>query len=200
MPSSGFYTAWLPNSHVGFRGSLSVRAASYARMTFSRYPTVSLGAEFLVMGHLLRRNILTSKAPPNNEGYDLTCIHPDPRRSGEQVRVQVKSRLATDSDRGFPMRRKSVFGIRLLGPGISECRVLPPQGRPGPSRSRQEGSRVLHFPQPILRRHLDSSSSWEKVRTRGINIVKFQNEQGFEQIARDLGVAYPVKVLARSHG
>ena len=37
----------------------------------------------------------TVKAPPNNEGYDLICIHPDPRhrpRRGEvaQVWVQVK--------------------------------------------------------------------------------------------------------------
>lgn len=36
-----------------------------------RLPVVSAGAEFLVMGHLMRRNILTYKAPPNNEGYDL---------------------------------------------------------------------------------------------------------------------------------
>jgi hypothetical protein len=55
------------------------------------------------MGHLMRRNILTYKAPPNNEGYDLICIHPDPRVSAKQVRVQVKSRLATDCDRGFPV-------------------------------------------------------------------------------------------------
>lgn len=32
------------------------------------------------MGNLMRRNILTYKAPPMNEGYDLICIHPDPRR------------------------------------------------------------------------------------------------------------------------
>jgi len=31
------------------------------------------------MGYLMRRNILAYKAPSNNEGYDLICIHPDPR-------------------------------------------------------------------------------------------------------------------------
>jgi len=31
------------------------------------------------MGYLMRRNILAYKAPPGNEGYDLVCIHPDPR-------------------------------------------------------------------------------------------------------------------------
>lgn len=45
-----------------------------------RFPVLSEGAEYLVMGNLMRRNILTYKAPPMNEGYDLICIHPDPRR------------------------------------------------------------------------------------------------------------------------
>lgn len=43
-----------------------------------RFPVVSTGAEYLVMGHLMRRNIFTYKAPPGQEGYDLICIHPDP--------------------------------------------------------------------------------------------------------------------------
>jgi len=34
-------------------------------------PVVSLSAEYLVMGYLMRRNILVYKAPPFNEGYDL---------------------------------------------------------------------------------------------------------------------------------
>ena len=46
---------------------------------FLRLSVVSEGAEYLVMGNLMRRNILTYKAPPGNEGYDLICIHPDPR-------------------------------------------------------------------------------------------------------------------------
>jgi hypothetical protein len=40
------------------------------RAAFARFPIISLGAEYLVMGHLMRRNILVYKAPPNNEGYD----------------------------------------------------------------------------------------------------------------------------------
>jgi hypothetical protein len=42
-------------------------------------PVVSAGAEYLVMGHLMRRNILIYMAPAGNQGYDLMCIHPDPR-------------------------------------------------------------------------------------------------------------------------
>ena len=69
-----------------------------------RLPVVSLAAEHLVMGHLLRRNVCTYKAPPGNEGYDLICIHPDPRRNdGKVIRIQVKSRYQTDSNRAFPV-------------------------------------------------------------------------------------------------
>ena len=75
-----------------------------------RFPVLSEGAEYLVMGHLMRRNILTYKAPPMNEGYDLICIHPDPRRDGKgsndapSLRIQVKSRYASDCDRAFPIK------------------------------------------------------------------------------------------------
>jgi hypothetical protein len=77
------------------------------KQSFLRLPVVSAGAEFLGMGHLMLRNILAYKAPPNNEGYDLICIHPDPRHVIQaeelaQVRIQVKSRYATDCDRASP--------------------------------------------------------------------------------------------------
>jgi len=74
---------------------------------YLRFLVVSLAAEYLIMGYLMRRNILAYKAPPNNEGYDLVCIHPDPRRVTNQIRVQMKSRYQTDSDRGFPIKDKS---------------------------------------------------------------------------------------------
>ena len=73
----------------------------------------------MVMGYLMRRNILTYKAPPNNEGYDLICIHPDPRHvptrnQRTQVRVQVKSRYQTDSGLGFPIAEKSLDAFDFL--------------------------------------------------------------------------------------
>ena len=89
-----------------------------AKRDFLRLPVVSAGAEFLVMGHLMRRNILAYKAPPNNEGYDLICIHPDPRHRRPprtpQVRVQVKSRYATDCDRGFPVKEARLDAFDFL--------------------------------------------------------------------------------------
>src|SRR5207302_1834225 len=86
---------------------------------FARFPVVSLSAEYLVMGHLMRRNVLAYKAPPNNEGYDLICIHPEPKHKPvgnalAQVRVQVKSRYATDCDRGFPVKKKTFEAFEFL--------------------------------------------------------------------------------------
>jgi hypothetical protein len=74
-----------------------------------RLPVVSLGAEHLAIGQLMRRNILAYKAPPNNEGYDLICIHPDPRKVTPQIRIQVKSRYQTDCDRALPVKERT-FG------------------------------------------------------------------------------------------
>jgi hypothetical protein len=44
----------------------------------------------------------------------LICIHPDPRRVTRQVRVQVKSRYATDCDRGFPLRQRGIDAFDFL--------------------------------------------------------------------------------------
>jgi hypothetical protein len=35
--------------------------------------------DLMMPRRLMGRNILAHKAPPNNEGYDLICIHPDSR-------------------------------------------------------------------------------------------------------------------------
>jgi hypothetical protein len=62
------------------------------RRGFLRPPVVSAGSEFLGMGHMMRWNILAYKAPHHNEGYDLICIHPDPRHvpgPGELYQVRV---------------------------------------------------------------------------------------------------------------
>src|SRR5258708_4442114 len=84
-----------------------------------RLPVVAASSEYLVMGHLMRRNIMAYKAPPNNEGYDLICIHPNPRRDlrkGEvsKVLVQVKSRYAGDCDRSFPVKEISFAAFQFL--------------------------------------------------------------------------------------
>jgi hypothetical protein len=154
-----------------------------------RYPVISLGAEYLVIGHLMRRNILAYKAPPNNEGYDLICIHPDPRKSAEQIRVQVKSRYQTDSDRAFPLKEKSFSAFDYL------IIVFLNNGYYYKKRPVQEGFGVPEFYtlpiEFIKHNHYKSDSGWEKVLTKGKDMEQFKNEHGFEIIANDLGIPYP---------
>ena len=118
MACTSLALTWPPPVHgVGMKNRIAspvptAPVEGNGKVRFLRLPVVSASAEYLTMGYLMRRNILAYKAPPNNEGYDLICIHPNPRhqpRGGElsQVRVQVKSRYQTDCDRGFPINEAS---------------------------------------------------------------------------------------------
>ena len=58
------------------------------------------------------------------------------------------------------------------------------------------GSREPEFftlSQAFIRKHHEPSSTWEKVRLKKLEdqIQPFKNEEGFEQIACELGVARP---------
>ena len=162
-----------------------------------RLPIVSASSEYLVMGYLMRRNILAYKAPPNNEGYDLICIHPDPRHKPKeneffQVRVQVKSRYATDCDRGFPIKDKSLDAFDFL------VVVFLNIGKFYGKNDGLEGSSEVEFytlPNEFIRTHHNASSSWQKVRLRGLEaeIEQYKGEKGFEQIAQVLGISKPMK-------
>jgi hypothetical protein len=168
-------------------------ARSDAKRSFTRFPVVSLGAEYLVMGHLLRRNVLTYKAPPNNEGYDLICIHPNPRVAGRQVRVQVKSRLATDSDRGFPVKERTIAAFDFLVVAFLNVGYFFGKSKHGPSEAGRCDPEFFTFPAAFIREHHNATSSWEKVRTRGLDIESYRGDRGFEQIAQLLDIPYPSK-------
>lgn len=159
-----------------------------------RLPVVSLGAEFLVMGHLMRRNILAYKAPPNNEGYDIICIHPNPKKVTKQIRVQVKSRYQTDSDGGFPIKEKTFDAFDFLIFVKLNIGYFFGKHKPGniSSIGRQEVE-YYTFPNKFIREHHLLDGGWEKVKTRHLDIEKYKNEKGFELIAKKLKVDYPTK-------
>lgn len=154
-----------------------------------RYPVISLGAEYLVIGQLMRRNILAYKAPPNNEGYDLICIHPDPKRSAEQIRVQVKSRYQTDCDRAFPVKERTFEAfdyliVAFLNNGFYYRKKPILEGRSEPE--------FYTLPVKFIRdNHQKARSGWERVLTKGKDMEMYKNEAGIEIIARDLGIEYP---------
>jgi len=162
-----------------------------------RLPVVSASSEYLVMGYLMRRNILTYKAPPNHEGYDLICIHPDPRHHLEadqmaQVRIQVKSRYATDCDRAFPIKESGLDAFDFL------VLVFLNIGKFYGKNDGSQGSENIEFytfPNQFIREHHDPASSWQKVRLRGLEekMEAYKGEQGFEQIAIALGIPKPTR-------
>jgi len=154
-------------------------------------PVVSLSAEFLAMGYLLRRNILTYKAPQNNEGYDLICIHPKPKETSKAVRIQVKSRYQTDCDRAFPVKEKSFDAfdfliIVFLNIGYFYKKMPVLEGYRDPE--------IYVFPNKFIRdHHYIVESGWQKVKTKHLNIEEFKNEKGIELIAKELRIGYPEK-------
>jgi hypothetical protein len=160
-----------------------------------RLPVVSLSAEYLTIGYLMRRNILAYKAPPNNEGYDLICIHADPKKVTRQVRIQVKSRYQADCDRAFPVKKKTLLAfdyliVVFLNIGFFyrktdvKAGVLEPEFYTLP-RAFVEGH------------HKIVPSGFEKVHTKGVDLSAYKNEKGFELIATDLGIPYPSRAEAK---
>jgi len=163
------------------------------QLSYTRYPVVSLSAEYLVMGHLMRRNILTYKAPPNNEGYDLICIHPDPRQRKKQIRVQVKSRLATDCNRAFLVKEKTLDTFDYLIIVFLNCGYFFGKRKRHKTIEGIKEAEFYTLPQSFIKEHLDKTTSLQKVQTRGLNIEKYKNEKGFELIAKKLSIPHPEK-------
>jgi hypothetical protein len=137
----------------------------------------------------MRRNILAYKAPPHNEGYDLICIHPDPRKVTRQIRVQVKSRYQSDCDRAFPVKEKSFAAFDYVIVAFLNIGYFY---RKKPVR---DGFREIDFytlPTAwIQAHHYVAESGWQKVHTKNHPLDEFKNEAGFEQIAVALGIDYP---------
>ena len=154
-----------------------------------RLPVVSLSAEYLAIGHLTRRNILAYKAPPNNEGYDLICIHPDPKHSMNPIRIQVKSRYQTDSDRSAPVKDKS-FGAfdYLIVVYLNIGFFLSKSGKEGGIKPPEFFTLPRAF---IEKHHYRPPSGFQKFRASASELLPFKDDLGFEQIARDLHIPYP---------
>ncbi len=164
-----------------------MRRQSYS----AAYPVVTLGAKYLVMGHLLRRNILASRAPARRAAYDLICSHPILRRKGRLLHLQVKCRLASDSDRGFPVQIQTLEKIDFLVLVFQNIGDFYQRSPDTPARTGAREPEFFTFPVSYIREHLRRENGEARVETGGLDIVRFKNDAGFEQIAAALGIPYP---------
>lgn len=154
-------------------------------------PVVSLGAEFLTMGYLMRRNILAYKAPPNNEGYDLICIHPNPRKARRQIRIQVKSRYQTDSDMSLFIKKSSLDAFDyLIAVFLNIGQFYTETRKPGV----KDEPEFYTLPSAFVRRHAVPTKWAMRLFVGRLDVARFRNERGLEQIAHDLGIPYPRRV------
>jgi len=155
------------------------------------YPVVTLGAKYLVMGHLLRRNILASRAPVRRAAYDLICSHPLLRRKGRLLHVQVKCRLASDGDRGFPVQAETLDLIDFLVLVFLNIGDFYHRSQDRPSRSGAREAEFFTFPVSFIRQQMRREDGELRVETGGLDIERFRNDAGFEQIAAALQIPYP---------
>jgi len=167
-------------------------------LKFRRFPIISSGSEHLVMGHLMRRNILTFKAPPNHEGYDLACVHPSAVTDGKLLRIQVKSRMATDSTLAFPVRKQSLNSFDYLVLAFLNIGNFYGRSKLNPAPGGACMPHFFTFPQSFVKRHHDDSGPWKKVQLNQLRLDRYRDENGFELIARRLGIEYPAPADAKS--
>jgi hypothetical protein len=123
------------------------------------------GAEFLVLAHLLIEGIQAIKAYTRFPGYDLIAADPD---NGTSCRIQVKSRWATDYDRGFPLANLDCDFVVLvaLNRGFRYHRRKDADSMDG-----RRPPELYVFPIDVLRYLVRQSGGWSKVSLRKVSQV-----------------------------
>jgi hypothetical protein len=104
----------------------------------------------------------------------------------------VKSRYATDCDRGFPVKESSLEAFDFLI--VTFLNIGKFFGKnDGTSGAREPEFYTLS--RDFIREHHDATSSWQKVKLRKLEaeIEPFKDDDGFELIAKALGVHRPIK-------
>jgi hypothetical protein len=172
-----------------------------------KLPVISRSAEHLVRGFLMRRNILTYEAPPNNPGYDLVSVHPDPCLATKCIRVQVKSRYASNAERWVPLAAKTLEAFDFLVVVFLNIGNSGAKENGGDSRDVITTPEFYTFPAAYVKEHHRQSVSpdprakgarfeWLPLNEDGIK--EYGGMEGFEQIARALRVDDPCKAQATS--
>ncbi len=125
----------------------------------------SEGAEFLVLGNLLIEGISCYKAYINFPGYDLVAVNPDRSKT---AKIQVKSRWATDYDKGFPIKN---FDCDFV------VHVALNRGYRFKKKNKKDNTGVMDpvyyvFPVGIVRKAWKPNTTWKKVRITEISEIE----------------------------
>ena len=120
------------------------------------------GAEFLVLAYLLIEGVQAIKAYTRYPGYDLIATDPD---HGTSCRIQVKSRWATDYDRGFPLSDLDTDFVVLvaLNRGYRYKRQKTDDASAG-----RHAPELYVFPIGLLKPMVQTSGGWSKVNLRNV--------------------------------
>lgn len=118
----------------------------------------SEGAEFLVLGTLLVEGIPAYKTYTNHPGYDVIAINPE---KGKTCRIQVKSRWATDYDKGFLIKKFECDFVAFvaLNRGYTKKRKLR-----DPNDTGKISPQIYVFPKNVVKAAIYDKSSWGKCR------------------------------------
>lgn len=139
---------------VGLRVSYCRSMSAPARPTSAETNLYSEGAEFLVLGNLLIRGLHATKAYTRFPGWDILASDPT---GGTTCRVQVKARLATDFDFGFPIKNFDAEFVVVV--------ALNRGFRYAKARSARAGIGVLDpqfwvFPMEVVKTAAAGASTW----------------------------------------
>jgi len=146
---------------------------------------VPQGAEYLVKGWLMCRNIQVHSADPGNKGYDLLCVHPN-RSKSKALRIQVKSRSQEANDGSVPLSERAIKGFDYLVAVFLNITKKQPIARPEFYTVSQQWVRKHHeqYPSGGGKVFFKKKGMMERMRA-------FKDGRGLEQIGRELRVPRP---------
>lgn len=149
----------------------------------------STGAEYLVIGRLLIEGIQAFKSPENNPDYDVIATYPE---GGASVRIQVKSRWATDFDGGFPINNFNNEFVVFVA--LNRGFRFKKKGKRTEDGKREPVFYVL--PTKLSKKYRSPASTWNKLFLRSIPEVD-SYQSNWDLVRKALGMKEPAERVVR---